>query len=126
MHVRSTILCVDDEGMELSLRKMVLESAGYAVFTAPNAVQGMKTFNAHPIQLVITNHFESASGIAFVAQLRKLKPRLPIIILSGGNIPRHSMTPPDYFLHKLEGPTKLIGKVRSAFRRLNAKPTRAE
>jgi hypothetical protein len=28
------ILCFDDEGLELSIHKMVLESAGYVVFTA--------------------------------------------------------------------------------------------
>ena len=124
MHVRSAILCIDDQEVELSIRKMVLESAAYAVFTAANAVQGLKTFKAHQIDLVITDHFESVSGIAFVAELRKLNPRLPLVILSGGNIPRHQLIPPDYFLHKLEGPTKMIAKVQSAIRRLRTKPTR--
>jgi len=40
MRVNSAILCIDDEALELSIRKMVLESAGYVVFTATNAAQG--------------------------------------------------------------------------------------
>jgi DNA-binding NtrC family response regulator len=124
MHVRSAILCIDDREIELSLRKMVLENAGYAVLTAANAAQGLKTFNAHQIDLVITEHFESGPEIAFVAELRKLNPRLPIIILSGGKTPGRQMNPPDYFLHKLEGPTKMIATVQSAIRRWGTKPTR--
>ena len=118
MRVRSAILCIDDQVLELSIRKMVLESAGFAVFTAPNVTQGLKTFNANQIDLVITDHSAGIKEIAFLKELRKLKPLLPILILSGGNIPRLAFKPPDYFLHKLEGPAKLIGKVRSAIRRL--------
>ncbi len=36
----STILCIDDEELALSVRKMVLESAGYVVLTAADATQG--------------------------------------------------------------------------------------
>lgn len=121
MRAHSAILCIDDEELQLSIRKMVLESAGYAVFTAANSVQGLKTFNAHQIDLVITDHSGSIRGIALVEELRKLNPRLPILILSGGKIPHHPLKPPDYFLHKLEGPTKLIAKVQSAIRWLGRK-----
>jgi two-component system, autoinducer 1 sensor kinase/phosphatase LuxN len=114
MRTRCAILCIDDQELELSIRKMVLENAGYAVFTAANTVQGSEMFNAHRIDLVMTDHPEGVIGIAFVAELRKLNPRLPIMILSGGNIPSHRVNPPDYFLHKLEGPTKMIAMVRSA------------
>ena len=124
MHVRSAILCIDDQEIELSLRKKVLENAGYAVFTAANAAQGLKTFNAHQIDLVITDHFENGPKIGFAAELRKINPRLPIIIVSAGNIPRHQLNPPDYFLHKLEGPTKMIATVQSAIRRMRTKLTR--
>jgi DNA-binding NtrC family response regulator len=111
---RCAILCIDDQELELSIRKMVLEKAGYAVFTAANTVQGAEIFNAHRIDLVMTDHPEGVTGIAFVAELRKLKPRLPIVVLSGGSIPSYGVKPPDYFLHKLEGPTRMIALVRSA------------
>jgi DNA-binding response OmpR family regulator len=113
MRTHSTVLCIDDEKLELSIRKMVLESAGFDVLTAANAVRGLEVFKAHRIDLVITDHL-GISGNAFISELRKLKPSLPIMVLSGGNIPRDPVSPPDYYLHKLEGPTEMIAKVQSA------------
>jgi CheY-like chemotaxis protein len=47
MHTQLTILCIDDEQLELSLRKMVLEDAGYAVFTATNASKALEVFRSN-------------------------------------------------------------------------------
>src|SRR4029077_1732255 len=63
MRSRCAILCIDDQELELSIRKMVLEKAGYAVFTAANTVQGAEIFNAHRIDLVMTDHPEGVTGI---------------------------------------------------------------
>jgi two-component system response regulator CpxR len=110
----STILCIDDEEMALSVRKMVLESAGYVVFTATSASQGLEVFKANNIDLVITDHLlPPGTGSHLVAQLRQLTPNLPIMILSGGAIPTDAAEPPDYYLHKLDGPVEMIAKVRS-------------
>jgi hypothetical protein len=35
------------------------------------------------------------------------------MILSGGAIPTDAVEPPDYYLHKLEGPVEMIARVRS-------------
>ena len=43
-----------DEEIALSVRKMVLESAGYAVLTATDASQGLAVFKANCADLVIT------------------------------------------------------------------------
>jgi CheY-like chemotaxis protein len=120
-----TFLCIDDHELELSIRTMVLEKAGYAVFTAANTVQGLEIVNGHRIDLVMTDHSEGAARNAFVAQLRKINPLLPIMVLSGGKIPAQRVNPPDYFLHKLEGPTKMIAMVRSAITRLSRRPNRS-
>jgi DNA-binding response OmpR family regulator len=110
-----TILCIDDEELPLSLRKQVLESAGYIVLTATNAIQGLEVFKANSINLVITDHLLGpGSGSALVTELRHLSSDLPIMVLSGDNTPHGVVEPPDYYLHKLEGPTEMIGKVRSA------------
>jgi DNA-binding response OmpR family regulator len=111
----STILCIDDEELPLSLRKQVLESAGYVVFTATNAIQGLEVFKANSINLVITDHLLGPeSGSALVTELRHLSSNLPIMILSGDNTPHGVVDPPDYYLHKLEGPNEMIAKVRFA------------
>jgi DNA-binding response OmpR family regulator len=111
----STILCIDDEELGLSLRKQVLESAGYTVFTATNVTQGLELFKANSINLVITDHLLGpGTGDAFVTELRQLSPNLPIMILSGETTLRDAVEPPDYYLHKLEGPKEMINEVRSA------------
>ncbi len=110
----STILCIDDEEMALSVRKMVLESAGYVVLTATSASQGLEVFKANSVNLVITDHLSrSGTSTDLIAQLRQIRPDLPIMILSGGTIPAEVVEPPDYYVHKLEGPIEMIAKVRS-------------
>ena len=114
MRVHSAILCIDDEALELSIRKMVLESAGYVVFTAATAAKGLEVFKAQHIDLVITDHLQGQTDNTFAAELRHLIPSLPIMILSGEATLPHAMEPPDYYLHKLEGPTEMLARVRSA------------
>jgi len=114
MHAQSTILCIDDEELELSLRKMVLEGAGYAVFTATNATKALDVFRAQCIDLVITDNLQGVACHALAAELRHLSPHLPIMVLSGGPTLPAAVVPPDYCLHKLEGPTELIARVQHA------------
>ena len=114
MHTQSTILCIDDTELELSLRKMVLELAGYAVFTATNATKALELFRAQPIDLVITDRLPGTKTPTLAAELRHLSPHLPIMVLSGGSTLPAAVVPPDYYLHKLEGPTEMIARVQEA------------
>jgi CheY-like chemotaxis protein len=114
---RSTILCVDDEEIALSMRRMLLESAGYTVLTAANSSQGIALFQTHQVDLVITDHLlPGATGSDLARELRRVHPTVPVMILSGGPVLGNAKENPDYFLHKLEGPTKMIAKVQSILR----------
>jgi CheY-like chemotaxis protein len=118
---RVTILCVDDDEMALLVRKMVLESAGYIVFTAVSSSQGLEIFKQHHADLVITDHYLDVGTTGDLAgELRKLSPTLPIMTLSGSTQRSERVQPPDYYLHKLEGPNKMIAKVRSVFGTIGA------
>ena len=109
----STILCVDDEAMALAVRAKVLEAAGYVVFTAATASQALQLFKSHRIDLVITDHLLPGTTAEDLArELRNVRPTLPIILLSGDQIP-NAMQPPDFYLHKLDGPAEMIAKVQS-------------
>jgi DNA-binding response OmpR family regulator len=114
MHTQLTILCIDDEQLELSLRKMVLEDAGYAVFTATNASKALEVFRVQRIDLVITDTLQGITSHSFAGELRHLSPHLPIMVLSGGSTLPATVGPPDYYLHKLDGPTEMIAKVQHA------------
>ena len=114
MPTRSSILCVDDEEVALALRRKVLEEAGYVVFTAATVSGALACFKSHPADLVITDHLlPGATGKDLALELRRVNPKLPVLILSGGQAPSGSVQPPDFYLHKLEGPTQMIAKVRS-------------
>jgi two-component system, OmpR family, response regulator CpxR len=111
---RSTILCVDDDEVALALRKRVLEAAGYVVFTATTVSEALAFFRSHLVDLVITDHLlrrHTSNDLAL--ELRRVNPNLPVLTLSGGQIPSTMVQPPDYYLHKLEGPTEMIAKVQS-------------
>jgi CheY-like chemotaxis protein len=111
---RSTILCVDDEEIALAVRRKVLEEAGYVVFTAATISEALSFFKNHPVDLVITDHLlRGARGSDLASELRRVNPNLPVLTLSGGQAPSGVVQPPDYYLHKLDGPTEMIAKVQS-------------
>jgi CheY-like chemotaxis protein len=111
---RSLILCVDNEEVALVLRRKVLEEAGYVVFTAATVSEALAFFKSHPVDLVITDHLlPGATGKELALELRRVNPKLPVLTLSGGQIPSSIVQPPDFYLHKLEGPTEMIAKVQS-------------
>jgi CheY-like chemotaxis protein len=108
------ILLVDDDALALGVRRLVLEAASYEVLTASSACQALDFVSAQRFDLVITDNTVTRSGQGLADELRCLIPRLPVITLSGGSIPRHEFQPPDYFLHKLDGPEEMLAKVSSA------------
>jgi DNA-binding NtrC family response regulator len=96
---------------------MLLESAGYTVLTATNSSQGIALFQSHHVDLVITDHLlPGATGSDLARELRRVNPNVPVMILSGGPGLGNAGGNPNYFLHKLEGPTKMIAKVQSRLR----------
>jgi CheY-like chemotaxis protein len=111
---RSSILCVDNEEVPLLVRSKVLEEAGFVVFTAATVSEALACFKSHPVDLVITDHLlPGATGNDLALELRRINPKLPVLTLSGSQIPRGRVQPPDFYLHKLEGPAKMIAKVQS-------------
>jgi len=108
------ILLVDDDALALGVRRLVLEAARYEVLTASNASKALGLVSVQRFDLVITDNTVTKSGQALASELRRLRPRLPVLTLSGGSIPKHEFEPPDYFLHKLDGPEEMLAKVSSA------------
>ena len=81
-----TILFVDDEELILSLGKIMLEKAGYNVLTASG---GKEAFNLAEnykpeIHLLICDLvMPDISGIETVEMIRKIKPDIPVLYISG-------------------------------------------
>lgn len=78
------ILLVDDEELLRSGVQEMLEIHGYAVITAQNGRIALECVDAHPVDLIVTDLvMPKMDGIDFVEQLRKIKPDLPVIVVSG-------------------------------------------
>src|SRR5690349_10173190 len=98
---KSTILCIDDQPLVLEIRQLVLERAGYFVLTATNGQDGMELFRNQSVDLVITDHLlPGATGCQVAAEMKQLKPLIPIVMLSGLAERPEGATAPDAFLVK--------------------------
>ena len=83
-HTKATILLVEDEELLRAGVQEVLEIQGYNVITAPDGEQALACLVAQTIDLIITDLvMPKMDGVDFVKQLRKIKPDLPVIVVSG-------------------------------------------
>ena len=77
------VLCVDDEVVGLSVRKTLLEYAGYKVLTAANGPEGLLLLQREPVDAVVLDYFmPGMHGPEVALQMREAKPDVPILLLS--------------------------------------------
>ena len=109
---KTLILCVDDEELPLTLRKLVLEKQGYTVETVRSATEAMRTLSDHPVDLVLTDQvMPGGTGTELAQSIKKRWPDLPVILISGVNaIPPDAMYA-DMFISKVEGPAAMCAKI---------------
>ena len=71
------ILCVDDDQGILELLEEALEIK-FTVFTADNAMDGLKIINAEPdINIIISDHYmEGMNGVDFLTEVQKIRNRI--------------------------------------------------
>ena len=110
---RPTILCLDDEEAALTIRKLVLESRGYQVFTETHAQDGIEIVRSQCVDLVIVDHvLGDALGTDVAGDIKRLRPSVPIILLSGvTELPSH-MENIDEFVSKGDGPQPLLQAIK--------------
>ena len=78
-----TLLCIDDEPTVLAVRKMLLEALGYRVLTAESGPQGLQLLQHENVHTVIVDYkMPEMTGSEVAAHIRKVKPAMPIIMLS--------------------------------------------
>ncbi len=79
------ILLVDDDELLRSAMLAILERAGYRVHAAADGEQALRYIEKNPVSLVITDLImPQVEGIEMIVQLRKIRPELKIIAVSGG------------------------------------------
>ena len=85
------IIIIDDEDLVRATFRDLLEGMGYAVTEAVDGDRGLKALEAHPTEMVITDLLmPNKDGIETILELRKKKPNVKIIAVSGGGSTRRS------------------------------------
>ncbi|HEU5235226.1 MAG TPA: response regulator [Terriglobales bacterium] len=80
----SLILWIDDDTDQLRLYSELLWRAGFHVITATNATAGLDLFARNPVDLVVSDqHLRDGTTINVVAELKRVKPTVPVIVFSG-------------------------------------------
>jgi CheY-like chemotaxis protein len=110
---KATVLCVDDEQLQLKVRRMLFESAGYRVLDAQDANTAMRKFRESGIDAVIMDYsLFGQTGAEVAEQMKQLRPKIPIVILSGSASAREESTSVDLWLRKMDlEPEDLVKEV---------------
>jgi PAS domain S-box-containing protein len=128
----ATVLVVEDEAAVCELVRTILQSAGFRVLHASNAMEAMQLWNEHrgEVDLVFTDMVmpRGMSGRELAANLLALKPDLKIVYTTGysRDVIGHDLELQEghNFLPKPHAPPKLIEMIRT---RLNShEPARLE
>ena len=103
------LLCIDDDEVALRVRKLLLRSAGYEVLAATSGESGLEVLKENPVDLVIADHFLSAkTGTEIAREMKELKPKVPILIVSASAEEPSGLEFADGFLPKGEAPDVLL------------------
>lgn len=106
------ILCVDDEEIPLTLRKLVLQKQGYKVMTANSAAKAMEVLGACHVDLVLSDQLmPGITGSELAKGIKQTRPDLPVVLVSGVNEIPHDAKYADMFISKVEGPVALCRKL---------------
>lgn len=113
---RPLILCIEDEPIQLLIRKKVLEQDGYAVIGVTTAEEAIKVLKDAPVCAVIADHMlQGTTGVGLAKEMKKIKPDVPTILFSG-NPPQH-LKGVDVFVNKGEPTATFLGIVREVVER---------
>jgi DNA-binding response OmpR family regulator len=81
----STILVIEDDRQFCRALRLALEEDGHTVTEAGDGREGLKSFEAHPADLVVTDLImPEMEGVETIRALRKINPTLKIIAITGG------------------------------------------
>jgi DNA-binding NtrC family response regulator len=114
----TAILLIDDNAIQAATRQAILRRAGLFAIAALNPRRALEQFEKAEfparIGVVITDHImPEMNGAAFVRELRKRHPALPVMVISGLEEAQAEYTGLDVtFLLKPVPPEQLLANVR--------------
>src|SRR4051812_22970837 len=111
----ASILVIDDDHAVLATIKMLLEREAHAVVVTDDGRKGIDLFRTGSFDLLIVDIFMPAmDGLETMSLVHRLRPTVPIVVISGHDARTGSGTAPDF----LRMATKLgaVSSVQKPFR----------
>ena len=106
---KGVILCVDDDPMILQYEKTLLEVSGYTVLAASSGKDALQLVTSRGFDVVILDYgMPEMSGHEVVLEIRRVRPGLAIILMSGVDVPTDVLALVDAFVIKIEAWQKLL------------------
>jgi len=110
---RKLVLSVDDQLGVLYSRYKLLSAAGYAVLSATDGVQALQIFGSNQVDLVLLDFMLQGMDGGLVADAMKAhRPTVPILMVSGVEVPEDCLSKVNGFVRKAEGPDSLLKSIR--------------
>jgi CheY-like chemotaxis protein len=107
--LKRTILCIDDDEAILQYEKALLERSGYAVLTAASAQQGLRLATMCKCDAVLLDYeMPEMNGHEVAFEIKRVRPELMVILLSGSEVPTQALALVDAFVRKLEASRQLL------------------
>lgn len=108
-----SVLIADDDVLVRRVLRMALESNGYVVLEAVDAVSVLDGAHARPDLVVLDMNMPGGTAHETLRALRELSPTMPILILSGEQgAPRELLSDTVAFAHKPIELDDLLGAVQ--------------
>src|SRR5271167_2757376 len=119
MAMNNTLLCIHRDPAQLSL----LRENGYKLLTATNGNEGLRLFAAQSVDaIVLEYHLGHLDGGVVAAEIKKLNPRVPIVMLADDlELPYDALNSVDALVTKSDGSHFLWATVHFV---LSVKPPR--
>lgn len=103
------VLCIDDDPAILSYERALLERSGYSVTTAASAQEGLRLVTTRNFDTVLLDYeMPGMNGCDVALEIKRVRPELVIILLSGSGVPIYASTLVDAFILKLEASRQLL------------------
>lgn len=110
---RKLILSIDDDLGVLYTRFKLLAAAGYGVLSASDAAQALQIFADHPVDLVLMDYaLPEMDGGMLAEAIKTHRPDIPIIMVSGIEVPEKVLTLVNDFVTKGAGPEALMNSIQ--------------
>jgi two-component system response regulator CpxR len=114
MKPKRTILCVDSNEQQLSIRKVMLETRGYRVIACAASADAMEIFKKGGIDLVLADlTMPGVDGGQLIQSVKAFSPHTPAILLSSKVKTYDQDTRADVFLPKgMSAPVEILERIR--------------